>query len=145
MTIAEIENALLQRVRDHLPEVETVERYAGQLEQEIDEMPFGSSAVFALYDGSDMTRADNQFFFDNAAISTVIACRNLSGRGNAQVDAYALFAQVRDLLTNQKLGLEIEPLTPTRIELVFVSGPLCVYGIRWQTAFEYTPSTPAKQ
>lgn len=141
MTVAEIEALLIQTIRDGLPEVETVARYAGQLEQEIDEMPFGSSAVFCLYDGSGLERADNQMLFESAAFSTVAACRNLSGRGDAQVDAYTVLQQLRELLTNQRLGLEIEPLTPTRVELVFVSGALCVYGIRWETTFEVIPIT----
>lgn len=139
MDVSTLEDALLKTIRDARLDVETVERYAGQLEQEIDEMPFGASAIFAMYDGSDLERGDNRTFFETCALSTVVACRNLSGRGDAQVDAYALLRQLRELLTNHRLGLEIEPLTPKRVELVFVSGELCVYGIRWETWFEALP------
>lgn len=138
--ILEIVAALIAEIKLSLSTVRTVEGYSGQLEAEADQLPFLDPAVFVVYSGSTPTRVDNRMFFESAKFLALACCRNLQGRTAAEGDAVTLARQLVELLTNAKLGLDIEPLTPTLVELVFISGDLCVYGVHFETTYSYVPT-----
>lgn len=136
--IEQIEDAIIAAIREALPDVKTVESYAGQLESDLPKLTSRMPAVFVLYGGDVITRDGYGDATHALRFTTMVACKDLRGKRQARTKdggAYEIIAGVEAALTDSALGLVIDSLTAQRTDLVFASGSVVVYGIEWQTGY----------
>jgi phage gp37-like protein len=140
MNFETIETAILDRLKVDLPYVQTVETYAGQLEEEIEKLPLRFPAVFVVYKGSGFEWVDGATYNEGAEFTILAAAKNLKSPALARKDqaagAYRLGTDILAALTNQNLDLNIELLRPVRCDLVYISKTVAIYGLDFQTSFD---------
>lgn len=138
MLLTEIEDAMVAAIKAGLPDLKTVESYAGQLEGEIGTLTAKLPAVFVMYSGGTITRDAYGDATHVENFTTLVACRDLRGKKQSRTKdggAYDILNALEATLTDQDLGLEIDSLTGKSVDLVFVAGSLVVYAIEWSTGY----------
>ncbi|MFH1887009.1 MAG: phage protein Gp37 [Pseudomonadota bacterium] len=144
-TIQQIEDALVTRLkalkRNDSIRLRTLGTYQGELEtqEEVEGLTRLFPAIWAMYAGSSFARHGSRRI--ERMRFCLFACarsfRDEAGarRGGATgPGAYAILAAARDLLCGSRLGLSIEPLSPTRQETAWFGKGISVYVQEWETA-----------
>lgn len=143
MDFEQIEDKTIERIKAQMAYIRTCETYAGQLEGEIESLVINYPAIFISYGGSVIDWIDVINVNEVAELNLLVCAKNLRGQAAARKDAYGCYQMIVDTLaalTNQTFGLAIEKLKPIKIEPVFFSKTIFVYGIKFQTNFDNTYS-----
>jgi phage gp37-like protein len=141
MDFEQIEDSIISTLKAALPYAQTVETYAGQLEDSIESLPVRFPAVFVVYSGSTFAPVDGPNHRESVEFSVLAVSKNLRGDRAARKDVQGAYEMVNDVitaLTNKDLGLDIEPLRPLRVSNVFAGKGLAVYGMDFETGFDNT-------
>ena len=140
MDFKTIEDKIIVELKNAIPYVNTVETYAGQLEDEIKKIPILFPALFVAYQGSKYEWIENENY--NASIGFIIFCaaKNLRGsdRIKGEQGCYQMIEDVLSALTNKTLNLEIERIKPLSISFEYVSKGIAIYSVEVQTNFDKT-------
>lgn len=91
-----------------------------------------------MFNGDTITRDQYSDEIHTLRFTTLVACKDLRGKKSARTKeggAYDLVEALLAGLVDQALGLEIDSLTATRVDMVFVSGTAVVYAIEWKTGY----------
>jgi phage gp37-like protein len=140
MTFSDIESGLIEAIRAGLPYVPTVETYAGQLEGEIESLPMQWPAVFIVYSASEFSLVDGPNMAETCEFSLLVAAQNLRDQAAVRQDAaegcYRMITDLLALLTNQRLGLDMQGLLPVRVALVHTSRSITIYGVDVRASFD---------
>jgi phage gp37-like protein len=142
-----VEDAIIERLRDQVPTLRTVETYAGQLEVDLRRLPFRLPAGFVLYGGSDYSPVDGPNHLERAFFTVYLAARSLRGQEDARKGdegAYALVKAVLKALVNRNFGLPIEALRPMALRLQMATETLVLYALDLQTEFDTQYSWPGE-
>jgi len=141
MTFEDIEDKIIQEITTNLTYIKTVETYAGQLEQEIKTLPIKFPAVFVVYAGSTYQWVDGPNHQEICKFTILVVAQNLRGQKSARKDTYGCYQMINDVLntlTNKTFSLDIEKLKPVRVDLIYVSASIAIYGIDFETSFDTT-------
>lgn len=146
MDFETIEDKIIETLKQGIPELKTIETYAGQLEAEIEKLPVRFPACYVVYGGSGFDFIDGPNHQETTEFSIIVCARNLRGseaarKGGAtpgEYGVYDLIKGVLDTLTNKKFGLDMERLKPLRTSLILMTKTIAVYGIDFQTSFDKT-------
>lgn len=141
MTFEEVEDAIIERLKERINYLRSCETYAGQIEGNIDTLVINYPAAFVSYGGSEFEWLDEINVSEAAEFNVMVCARNQRGQAAVRKEGqgcYQMIADVLRALTNQRLGLEIELLHPARVELVYISKTMAIYNINFQTSFDNT-------
>jgi len=136
-----IEDKIIAELNSYIPYVETVDSYAGQLDQDLKSMPMKLPAIFVSYGGSTFEWIDGPNHRETVDFSILVAAKNARGEKSARKAAYGCYQMINDVLvvlTNMDFGLDIEKLVPKRTSLIFAGRTIVVYGIDFQASFDTT-------
>lgn len=140
MTI-DIEDRIIERLRQELTYLRTVRTYAGQLGDDIERLPVSFPAAYVVYGGSTLRPVDGPNLEERVEFSIIVAARDPRGRASAlreEPGAYRMVRDVLEALTNSTLGLQIERLCPERVSLLSISGTTVIYAVDFSTGFDRT-------
>ena len=120
----------------------TVAGYAGEFDREnLSGLIPSFPACYVMIETVPIVRLDNIQFGETITFSTLICTASLRSRDAARTEAFQLIRPLLNTLANQTLVMDIEPLTPRLINLVFVDKDITVWAIRWETSAIETPTT----
>lgn len=147
MTITEIEQAIISRLRDQIAYLRTVGSIAEFLADDIDSIEEYAPlcpAAFVVYDHGDFNHKMSGVQDREMIFNVLVVVRNLRGDSAARHGAagekgvYDVLEDVRSALSDQACGLSIDPLLPVSEEGIAGSKDLAVYGMAFRTRCRFT-------
>jgi phage gp37-like protein len=155
--LAEIENGIVATIKaaTGMLYLKTCDSYAGQIDEGLNEVVRSYPAVWVTFGGSAKpTKTGANTWKVPATFVVMVAARNVRNEKAArvgtvnEVGAYQILKDVRALLLNQDLGLEIERLAPGAIKTLYNTkvgkDALAIYSQEWTTAFvDHMPTEAA--
>jgi phage gp37-like protein len=139
MDFIDIETAIKEAVAARMAYTKLVETYAGQLEGEMEKLPIAFPVVFVAYGGSTLTWVDGRSFNDTPVFQVIVAARDLRGPRDLKGGEYGCYRMIKDVLaavSNETFGLEMLPMKPVKVSLIFISRTMAAYGIDFHTSFD---------
>jgi phage gp37-like protein len=144
MDFEQVEDRIIEKLRDEVSYLRTVETYAGQLEEEIAKLPVLFPSAYVVYGGSTINRVDGPTHQETVEFSVLVAAKNMRGgealrKGSPATGGQGVYGMVKDVLkalTNEDFGLDMERLRPLRVSPVFVGKTMAIYGIDFQSSFD---------
>lgn len=141
MDFETIEDAVIAEIKAQVAYLKTVETYAGQLERDIETTPLRFPAAYVSYGGSGFSPGDvgSSGHEETVDFSVFICARHLGGQDKARKEAQGAYDIVKDVLaalSDNTLGLDIEPITPMRASLLFSGHETAVYEVSFATKFQ---------
>ena len=133
MTYEDLEDKIIARVKDQVRKLKSVEAYAGQLEQEIEQLAVQVPAAFVVHLGSKFKWVDGSTYMESPEVGVLLVQRVSPSTGKA---SRAVLESTTEALTHQTLGLDMERLMPVHQELVFTNTRIEVRSIRFQCSFD---------
>lgn len=152
--LATIEQAFVARIKSAaaLNYLKTVDSYAGQLDEGLGEVIRAYPAVWVTFAGSAKPiKSGSNTWKIPVTFVTMVAARNVRDEKAArvgtvnEVGAYRILKDLRTLMLNQDLGLEIERFAPGAIKTLYNTkvgkDGLAIFSQEWTTAFvEHAPT-----
>lgn len=140
MDFEQVEDAILEKVRQKMDYVQTCETYAGQLEGDLDELVINCPAVFVVFNGAPLEKLDNINYNEKPTFSILLVSEDVRGnaalRKDTDTGCYRMIKDCLSALANNKLDLDIEALTPGRMYLSFITKRHACYGLTFGTDFD---------
>ncbi len=139
MDFEQIEDAIINEIKDNIDYVRTVETYAGQLEARIEELPILYPAIFTTYSGSQYEWVDGNNYNEKDVFTVIVASKNLMGHKVMLKGSSGCYKMIKDVLskiTGNNFGLDIERMKPRETRLLYISQTIALYGIEFQTNFD---------
>lgn len=132
MTIGEIEDLLIDRIKGALPYLGTVESYNNQLEGDLQECAFRFPAVFAVLRG--VRQGPSEFGGYEAAhdFDLLVVAKNLRGQAEARRGnrgAYGILDDLRSALADYQLEARLQPCIPGKVEALVMDRTGVMYGL----------------
>ncbi len=142
MDFESIEDSIITELKTQITYLKTVETYAGQLEQDIESMPVRFPAAYVAYDGSNFFPGDvgGPGPRETCTFSVFVCAKNLKGQEEARKETGGAYDMVKDVLAalvNKNFGLDIEPVRPMRVSLLFAGRETATYSLAFITGFEH--------
>lgn len=143
-TIAQIEDAIISRLRAQLTYLRTCESLGDFLLSEAEDLTKLFPAVYVAYEGGEYNHEVSGMQDRRMTFSVIVMVKSLRGQEEArhgqgsEKGAYEVLDDVREALTDQTCGLEIDPLLPLDEAAVEGTKSLAIYGIRFRTRCRFT-------
>ena len=138
-TLAEIERAIVNRLKDRLPYLEECASLGSFLLDELDELTLRCPAAYVVYQQGEYGYGTSGVQDRRMRFTVALVVRNergdestRHGRG-PEIGIYRVLDDVRIALTGQTCGLAIDPLLPLSERAIGGSSEISVYGITVQT------------
>jgi phage gp37-like protein len=147
--IAVIEEAIKARIAEAaLPYKPAIATYGGEFDEGLDQVVRRFPAVWVTFahDGPGKpTSTSRDVWHIPATFVVLVGARNLRSEASTrqgdvrQVGTYRMIADVRRLLTNQDLGLPIDPFTPGRARTLVNANlkgqAVSAFALEWHTIY----------
>ncbi len=143
MNFEDVEDKVLDELKGQITYAKTIGTYAGQLAEDIEEALGIFPAIFIVYAGSDLEWVDGPNYNEKCIFTVFVAAKNLRGQVTTRKGDHGCYEMIKDVLatlTNKTFGLEMERLTPLKVENIYISKTMAAYGIDFQTKFDTTYS-----
>lgn len=148
--ISVIEEAIKLRIAQaELPYKPTVATYGGEFDEGLEAVVRSFPAIWVVFAGEGPGKplaASRRVWRFQATYAVIVAARNLRSeaatrKGDARkVGTYTMIQDVRRLLLNQDMGLDIEELAPGRTRTLvnarLKSNSVSAYSMEWHTAYD---------
>lgn len=137
--IADIEDAIVTALTgsDLADIAKTIDSYHGEIDDLVGEakrLTVLLPAVFVLYAGSLFDEKANRSFDDEQKFTVVVIAKNLRSRGAQRDGMYEILEELKAVLIDNNLDLDIEPLHPLKIEASMVAKGLSIYSFDLKTS-----------
>lgn len=143
MTVTDLEDVLIERIKNQLPYLATAASYDGQLEGEVKEWAWRYPAVFVAYaegkDAPDLGEMGGvygiHFTFD-----LLVCCRNLRGKAAVRRDpegAYQILGDLRLALVGQSMGQNLLPIEFLKEDLRLITREIAIYRATYTIPCEW--------
>ncbi len=146
--INEIEDAILERIKaahdgGHLPyKLKTIETWGGDIGDDLRKIVKSFPAIWVIFAGERKGKRSRNTQEYHARYNVVVAAQSLRNEKRARkgdVGSYQMIKDVKALLDNQKLGLEIAPLTADSATALVNENSskhmASIYGIEFSTSY----------
>ena len=142
-TIAQIEDAIIDRLKTQLTYLKTCDSLSEDLMDEIETLTIRPPAAYVIYPSGryeHATGVQDRFM----EFLVILMAKNLRGDRaarhgeGAEKGAYEMLDDARNALTNQNCGLDIDPLLPVDEEIIGGSKDTAAYGIRFKTRCRFS-------
>lgn len=147
--IGEIEQAIIQRVKDNLGYLRQVESYGGQFDDELEVWVRAFPACWVTYLGSAKPVRLGAFKYKfTARYATMVGVHNARSEAATRLGdgtvpgAYQVLDEVRLVLMGEDLGLAISPLLPLAAKTLFntrtKAQAIAVFSQEWECEYVVT-------
>lgn len=128
-TFEQMEDGIIQALRLGVPELKSIETYAGQLDgDELGRLPVRFPAAFVVYGGSEYEPVDGPTFGEEAAFTVVLCASDARGRHEG---AYALVTAALDALVGRIPAEGAGRLRPRRTSLMYTNRQVTAYAVEF--------------
>jgi len=146
-TITEIEDAIVNALKAsdmaaYCKKIDSYQVEAGDLEEQIRIFAGQLPCALIVYSGSP------EFIYSLSGVqdmpmtfSILLCAQSLRGKGEARrgnVGTYQMIDDLRKILTNNQIGLNIDPLLPTKVEAEINTKNFSAYSMEFKTSCRYT-------
>ncbi|WAC06582.1 MAG: Gp37 family protein [Thermodesulfobacteriota bacterium] len=143
-TITEIENAIINELNTQLTYLQTCKSLGEALTHDAADLAVQVPAAYVVYEGGryDHVMSGTQDRWMNFAV--IVVAKNLRGEEEARrgqgttKGAYDLLDDARATLSNNAVGLTIDPLLPVDETAIENTEKSAAYAIRFATRTRYT-------
>jgi len=143
-TITEIEDAIINELKAKLTYLQTCKSLGEALTHDAADLAVRVPAAYVVYEGGryDHVMSGTQDHFMNFAV--IVVAKNLRGEAEARrgqgatKGAYDLLDEVRAALSNNAVGLAIDPLLPVDETAIENTEKSAAYAIRFATRVRFT-------
>jgi len=143
-TITEIENAIVDELKTRLIYLQTCKSLGEALTHDAADLAIQVPAAYVVYEGGryDHIMSGTQDRVMN--FSVIVTAKNLRGEAEARrgqgatKGAYDLLDDVRAALSDNSVGLAIDPLLPVDENAIENTENAAVYAIRFATRVRFT-------
>jgi len=129
--LADLEDALLNRIREQLPYLAEVDSYQGQIDEDLQIRGVRFPAVLALLEDQSGEQLSKTTTGLTPTFRLLVCCRNLRGEQAARRENYGVYQildDLKDALIGQKLGLDIDGLVFIKEESTLIRKDNVVYS-----------------
>lgn len=143
-TIAQIEDAIIERLKTQLTYLKTCAPLADYLVDEIEDITIRFPAAYVVYSEGSFDHAMSGVQDRPMIFAVIVMAKNLRGDiaarhgQGAEKGAYEMLEDVRETLTGQKCGLDIDELLPLDEGPTEGTEAVAQYGIRFGTRCRFT-------
>ena len=139
LTITQIEDLLIHRIRAELPYLAHADSYKGQLEQEIAELVLRSPAVLVSLQELPGEPADFSEYELAYTFSLVVVCRNLRGEAagrRGDIGAYRILDDLFTALKDHRLDSNLTPLAYNKAEAILITKEVVIFAASYTVTQE---------
>jgi phage gp37-like protein len=146
-TIIEIENAIINKLKssnmgDYCKKIDSYQIEAGDIEEQIRIFAGQLPCALIVYAGTPEFIHSMSGVQDMPMTFSILLCaQSLRGKGEARrghVGTYQMIDDLRKILTNNQVGLNIDPLIPTKVEPEINTKNFSAYSMEFKTSCRYT-------
>ena len=146
-TITEIEDAIINTLKAsdmaaYCKKIDSYQIEATDLEEQIRIFAGQLPCALIVYSGTP------EFIYSLSGVqdmpmtfSILLCAQSLRGKGEARrgnVGTYQMIDDLRKILTNNNVGLNIDPLLPTKVEAEINTKSFSAYSMEFKTSCRYT-------
>lgn len=139
-TIEQIEDALISKLQASATLsllCKTIASYHGEIDDLVSltsQLTIPLPAVYVLYGGSVFDEAANRSYDDEMTFTIVVIAKDLRGDQKLRAAMYPILEEVRTVLIDNTLDLDIEPIHPIRIEPTLITKLFSIYSFDIKTS-----------
>jgi phage gp37-like protein len=129
--LGDLEDALLNRIREQLPYLAEVDSYQGQIDEDLQIRGVRFPAVLALLADQAGDRLSKTTTGLTPTFRLLVCCHNLRGEKASRREndgAYQILDDLKDALIGQKLGLNIDAISFVKEESTLIRQDNVVYS-----------------
>lgn len=136
--LGELEDALLERIRQELPYLQHCDSYAGEAKVVQDELIITGvnfPAVLVMMQEEAGEPQSKSSYEMRPTFRLLVCARNLRGQRAARREpfgAYQILDDLKKTLIDQKLGLNIEPVKYLKTQSISISQEQVIYAVEYQ-------------
>lgn len=139
-TITQIEDAIVTNLQGSAQLsalCKTIESYHGEIDDLVSQasqliMPL--PAVYVLYGGSVYDETANRSYDDEMDFTVIAIAKDLRGDQKLKAAMYPILEEVKTVLIDNDLDLDIEPIHPVRIEPTLITKLFSIYSFDIKTS-----------
>ncbi len=131
MTYSDIEEAVIDVLKENVPGIRSVEPYAGQLEDDVEKIALRMPAAYVVHGGSEFSRVDGSSYRERLDVSVLVVQRAVRGSTDRSVLEAVLAS-----LAHLSPGAQAERLVPVSYSLVFTNRLITVHALEFRCAFD---------
>jgi phage gp37-like protein len=131
LTITQIENLLIARIRESLPYLVEVASYQGQLEKEIAELVLRTPAVLVSLQELPGETASFEGYALTYTFSLAVVCRDLRGEAASRrgdTGAYRILDDLYAALKDHALDAQLQPLSYDKAEALLITKEVVIFA-----------------
>lgn len=142
-TITNIEDAIVSALQGSgylISACRTIASYHGEIDglvSEARQLIIPMPAVYVVYGGSEFVESANRSFDDEMTFTVIVIAKDLRADAKLKAAIYPILEEVKTVLIDNNLNLDIDPLHPERIEPTFISKMFSIYSFDIKTYFSY--------
>lgn len=114
----------------------TVASYHGEIDDLVklaDQLTVKLPAIYVLYGGSNFDESANRSFDDEMIFTIIAIAKDLRGDAKLKAAMHPILEEIKTVLINNDLGLNIEPLHPIRIEPTLITKMFSIFAFDLKT------------
>ncbi len=133
MIYQDLEDKIIARLEAEVPKLKSVEAYAGQLDQKIEQLAVRTPSAFVSEVDSKYSWVNGAAYEQKPEVAVLVVQRVKPSTGKVN---RGILEGVIEALTHQTFGLGMERLMPSRSTLLFTNSLIEVRDIRFQCSFD---------
>lgn len=140
-TIQEIEDAIINDLRSS-PNLsimcKTIAPYHGEIDNLVSltsQLIIPLPAVYVIYGGSVYDESANRSYDDEMSFTIIVIAKDLRGDQKLKAAMYPILEELKAVLIDNDLNLDIEPIHPIRIEPTLITKMFSIYSFDIKTSF----------
>lgn len=143
-TITDIENAIVEQLKTQLTYLQTCKSLGEALTHDAADLAVQTPAAYVVYEGGRYSHVISGKQDRSMNFAVIVVAKNLRGeeesrRGQGTTKgAYDILDDARECLSNNAVGLDIDPLLPVDDTPVENAENAAAYAIRFATRTRYT-------
>lgn len=140
-TITQIEDAIVAKIQASAVLTAlnaTIASYHGEIDdlvKQAAQLTIKLPAIYAFYGGSAFDESANRSFDDEMNFTVIAIAKDLRGDAKLKAAMYPILEELKTVLIDNNLDLDIEPLHPIRIERTLITKLFSIYSFDIKTSF----------
>ena len=138
-TITQIEDAIVAKLQASAVLTAlnaTIASYHGEIDdlvKQAKQLTVKLPAIYTLYGGSNFDESANRSFDDEMSFTVIVIAKDLRGDAKLEAAMYPILEEIKTVLIDNDLGLNIEPLHPIGIDSLLVTKMFSIFAVEFKT------------
>ena len=139
-TITQIEDAIVAELQGSATLAslcKVISSYHGEIDDlvsQVSQLTIALPAVYVLYGGSAYDETANRSYDDEMDFTVIVIAKDLRGDQKLRAAMYPILEEIKTVLIDNELDLDIEPIHPVRIEPTLITKLFSIYSFDIKTS-----------